>query len=256
MSEFTYKLPEAGDYFETLKKYLASSNQKDLLLLVEEGDLIFKPTSTFTNKVWNTWWCSIIISVPIDILESVNKGIETRFKKYCEDLLPPDCGYLIDEIKFVPQLVQKVEEKAPDLEVLFEEQKEKIISELANAKFVIWIAVAWFTLDEIYNLLIEKVKEGLDVRIVVSKDDINKAKYEKYKSALNLKAHPQFGYYEDNIMHNKFCVIDLKKVIHGSYNWSKRAEHNKETVEIVDDFRTAETFSEEFKKLYLEATGW
>ena len=27
-------------------------------------------------------------------------------------------------------------------------------------------------------------------------------------------------------MHHKFCVVDLKKVIHGSYNWTKKAQYN------------------------------
>ena len=53
-------------------------------------------------------------------------------------------------------------------------------------------------------------------------------------------------------MHHKFCIIDLDKVVHGSFNWSKKAEYNKETVEVVKSRKSAEDFAEQFKKLYLE----
>ena len=53
-------------------------------------------------------------------------------------------------------------------------------------------------------------------------------------------------------MHNKFCVIDFDVVIHGSFNWSKSAEYNKETVEVVRSRETAQKFAEEFKKLRID----
>jgi phosphatidylserine/phosphatidylglycerophosphate/cardiolipin synthase-like enzyme len=50
-------------------------------------------------------------------------------------------------------------------------------------------------------------------------------------------------------MHNKFCVIDLKTVIHGSYNWTKKAQYNHETLEIVNSYENAEKYAEQFLKL-------
>lgn len=251
MSEFTYELPPEEDYFKTLIEYLIHKNQTELVELLKHCSMSFSQTSTFTNQIWNTYWCFVIFSLPTSELSKVNQPKLTLLKKYCSDLLPPNCGFLIQEINFIPQISQQPIEH-PELEVVFEEQKNKILHEISQAKFSIWIAVAWFTLDEIYDLLVQKSKEGLDIRIIVSKDEINKAKYDKYKDLLNIMGYPKFGSYNDNFMHNKFCVIDLKKVIHGSYNWSKKAEYNKETVEIVEDRKTAEHFSEEFKKMHLE----
>ena len=38
-----------------------------------------------------------------------------------------------------------------------------------------------------------------------------------------------------NIMHNKFCVIDGKHVITGSYNWTNRAKSNDENITVFLD---------------------
>lgn len=251
MSDFTYELPPEQDFFGTLIEYIEHKNHPEIVALLKQCTMQFSATSTFTEKIWNTYWCSIIFSIPISELPKIKQETLSILKKYCSDLLPPNCGFLIKEINFVP-LLKRVQIEEPELEVVFEEQRKKIIDELNHARFTIWIAVAWFTLEEIFELLVQKTIEGLDIRIIISKDEINKKVYDKYKDKLNILAYPKFGVYNDNFMHNKFCIIDLRKVIHGSYNWSKKAEYNKETVEILDDRKTAEEFSEEFKKLYTE----
>ena len=52
------------------------------------------------------------------------------------------------------------------------------------------------------------------------------------------------------LMHNKFCIIDLYKVIHGSYNWTSNAQHNNESITITDSRTLAEEFSRQFIELY------
>ena len=53
-------------------------------------------------------------------------------------------------------------------------------------------------------------------------------------------------------MHHKFCVIDLKKVIHGSYNWTTKAQYNNETITISEGRYLAEKFAKEFIKIKSE----
>lgn len=52
-----------------------------------------------------------------------------------------------------------------------------------------------------------------------------------------------------NIMHDKFCIIDLKTVLHETFNWTVAANYNKETMSIDRNRETAETFAGEFIKL-------
>lgn len=52
-----------------------------------------------------------------------------------------------------------------------------------------------------------------------------------------------------NIMHDKFCIIDFQTVIHGTFNWTKAANYNKETISSDNNRTTAECFADEFIKL-------
>jgi len=50
-------------------------------------------------------------------------------------------------------------------------------------------------------------------------------------------------------MHHKFCIIDLKTVIHGSYNWTNKARWHNETISIDVSRELAEKFASEFLKM-------
>lgn len=52
-----------------------------------------------------------------------------------------------------------------------------------------------------------------------------------------------------NIMHDKFCIIDLYTVVHGTFNWTKVANYNKETISIDRYRTTGESFADEFMEL-------
>jgi phosphatidylserine/phosphatidylglycerophosphate/cardiolipin synthase-like enzyme len=96
--------------------------------------------------------------------------------------------------------------------------------------------------------LFNRKQEGINVRIVVLDDEINTKygfEYEKYFEA---KRVPKSGQYE-NIMHHKFCVIDLKTVIHGSYNWTTKANWNRETASVENSRELAEKYAAEFISL-------
>ena len=51
------------------------------------------------------------------------------------------------------------------------------------------------------------------------------------------------------LMHNKFCIIDLHKVIHGSYNWTSNAQYNNESITITESRDVAEDFSSQYIQL-------
>lgn len=134
------------------------------------------------------------------------------------------------------------------LEAKFENIQQRIIEEIDKAEFLIWIAVAWFTDRDIALKLYEKKKQGINIEIIVIDDEINnKVAYKIYKYFNVIKVLPSGKY--KNIMHHKFCVIDLKKVIHGSYNWSVKAQYNNETVSIIENKALSEKFAREFIKL-------
>jgi hypothetical protein len=133
----------------------------------------------------------------------------------------------------------------------FENIREVIKSEVNKAQFTIWIAVAWFTDKDLANLLFIKSKQGVNIQIIINDDKINSKLSNKLSEHFEVHLVPQNESY-NKLMHHKFCVIDLKKVIHGSYNWTNKAEYNNETISFVENRVMAEEFASEFIKVKKE----
>ena len=131
------------------------------------------------------------------------------------------------------------------IETKFENIKNQIISEINKAKFFIWVAVAWFTDRDLANELFKKNKQGLNVQIIVNDDAINSPLCSKFDDYFENYKIPSDKKYK-NLMHHKFCLIDMKRVIHGSYNWTLKAQYNNETITISEGRDIAEAFAEEF----------
>ena len=167
------------------------------------------------------------------------------------ELIAPD-GYRYENIDGVWKIIGAEVPDVIEVEVHFEEIQGQIIEQLRGASFTIWVAVAWFTDDLIFNELVRKAKDGINVQLIVFDDEINRNngfEYENYFETYRIKPIGTFK----NIMHHKFCVIDLKTVLHGSYNWTRKARWNKETVSIDVGRELAEKFSAEFIKIKTEA---
>jgi hypothetical protein len=133
----------------------------------------------------------------------------------------------------------------------FENIREVIKSEVNKAHFTVWIAVAWFTDTDLANLLFVKAKQGVNIQIIINDDKINSKLCTKLAEHFEVHLVPQNGSF-NKLMHHKFCVIDLKKVLHGSYNWTIKAEYNNETITFVENRVMAEEFASEFIKIKKE----
>ncbi|MFJ7738927.1 phospholipase D-like domain-containing protein [Lysinibacillus sp. NPDC097287] len=136
-----------------------------------------------------------------------------------------------------------------ELKTHFEDIQNQIIKEIKRAKYTIWVAVAWFTDPKLFDELVKKKNEGLNVQIIVIEDDTNKKygfNFEEHFETYRLRQH---GMFKNNIMHNKFCVIDLKTVISGSYNWTKKAQYNDESIDIKHSRDATEPYATKFIEL-------
>jgi phosphatidylserine/phosphatidylglycerophosphate/cardiolipin synthase-like enzyme len=176
-----------------------------------------------------------------------SKDIHLAVKEF--NLLIKSDGYKLEEINDIYKIIG---ENLPDeisVEIHFEKIQGQIIERIKSAKFIIWVAVAWLTDKELLGELWKKQKEGVNVRLIINDDEINKKYGIDYEKHFDSKRVEPIGRYE-NIMHNKFCVIDLKTVIHGSYNWSVKAQWNKETISIDDSKEIAEKFATQFMTMW------
>lgn len=131
----------------------------------------------------------------------------------------------------------------------FENIADEIIRELSKATIEIKAALAWFTDTEIINLLESKASNGIKVELILAQNEHNEeSKYSTLKEkGAEIIFVPSRGY---GSMHNKFCIIDKKVVINGSYNWTINArKNNNENIVIHHDFNTVENFLIQFNKL-------
>lgn len=137
-----------------------------------------------------------------------------------------------------------------ETEAIFENIASRIQEEIQKAEKSIYIAVAWFTNKKIFEKLVLKASEGCMIHLIISNDAINN------NSAIDFEELQEYdskvykiGDGDTDLMHHKFCVIDKKTVITGSYNWSYKAENNIENITInKNNFELAKQFISEFKK--------
>ncbi|AXP38533.1 TPA: phospholipase D-like domain-containing protein [Haemophilus influenzae] len=137
-------------------------------------------------------------------------------------------------------------------EALFSNIAARISTELSQAESSIYIAVAWLTNRDLFDILVYKAKSGVTVQLLLSNDEINQNSVLDF-SCLKIGNSVAYlvGDGKSDLMHNKFCVIDRCVVITGSYNWSYKAEkNNHENIVITtNDFELADQFIIQFKKI-------
>jgi hypothetical protein len=133
-------------------------------------------------------------------------------------------------------------------EVVFEDIEQRILNEIGNAHYAIFVSVAWFTNKKLFNALLEKAKNNCYVSIIIQLDDINSQSGIDYNK-IQIGRSECFKISKDaELLHDKFCVIDFKKVITGSYNWTYKASHNSENILILNDPSVATQYISRFEQ--------
>ncbi|RZK44407.1 MAG: hypothetical protein EOO61_03895 [Hymenobacter sp.] len=169
--------------------------------------------------------------------------------KIISDIIKHD-GYRLEEAQGLYKVIGADEPDEVEVQVHFEEIQKQIIEELQKAKYLIWVAVAWFTDPALFQILVQKKRAGVNVQIVIMDDDINGRAGLKFEEHFETYRIKPAGYYK-NLMHHKFCIVDLKTVIHGSYNWTVKAQYNKEQLSIETSRDLSEKYADQFIALKL-----
>jgi hypothetical protein len=108
-----------------------------------------------------------------------------HFASYQKENVEPAITHINDIIKYEGYRFEKIddiyriigtdkEEDKNEVDIYFEDIQGKIVEQIKLAKFIIWIAVAWFTDKELFKLLVVKKNEGLNVQLIVIGDEINR----------------------------------------------------------------------------------
>jgi hypothetical protein len=123
---------------------------------------------------------------------------------------------------------------------------EKLHLNLNSASTEILVATAWFTDEILFEALIQGAKRGVSVKLIIADNAENqKLNFQQLVEAggelLRIK---NVGY---GIMHQKFCVIDKKIALHGTYNWTNNAKNNNhESIIITTHQETVSSLMQTF----------
>lgn len=127
--------------------------------------------------------------------------------------------------------------------------KQRILSEINNANHSIYLAMAWFTDRDIANAVIEAKKRIANIDIILSSNVQNEIVKLMFQGA-GISVHAFETGDTRGIMHHKFCLIDGKISINGSYNYSYNASNNNvENIHVSDDPSIYSQLLSEFERL-------
>lgn len=137
--------------------------------------------------------------------------------------------------------------------IYFENQKNIVTEILLEAKKSVKIAVAWINFDDYMSVFTKLLQKKIKVKIAVNDDNANRKYSENIKKLVNLGAKVKFISMptKKNYMHHKFCIIDNKLFMSGSFNWTKNAnDNNYENLLVSHDKNSIRGLISEFKAIW------
>lgn len=145
-------------------------------------------------------------------------------------------------------VVEIPEESGEDIEVYFcphDDCEEKLYDFIDSANESVHCALFELALESLKDLLKEKSKE-VDVKLVVDGDY-----YDKVENLSFARKDTT-----SQLTHNKFCIVDAKKVFTGSFNPTERGtKTNNNNMLLIDSKILAENYEDEFNELWSGVFG-
>ena len=119
---------------------------------------------------------------------------------------------------------------------------EKIIEEINNSKASIYVQAYGFTSKKIADSLIKAHLRGVKVQVILDRSNMSKKGYSKLMDLKEAGVDISLDIVP-GIAHNKVMIIDEKKVITGSFNFTEAADkRNSENVIIIEDKETVKQY--------------
>lgn len=137
--------------------------------------------------------------------------------------------------------------------VHFHSIQAELQRKLARAQVSISVAVAWFTDEQIFETLLERIAAGVTVVVVIRNDVVNlHARALTWQRLLDAGGTLYFTP-EQPALHHKFCVVDGQLVLTGSYNWTYGARRNRENLLTIEQPEVVNAFLNTFRELLDES---
>lgn len=131
----------------------------------------------------------------------------------------------------------------------YEDIEGLVVDELKVAGESIRCSLYGITNSRITEVLIDRVSSGVDIKLCLDKTQ-SAGKHSTHKELKEAGAEvviKKTGVLE----HNKFCVIDNKTVIMGSYNFSSSAQKQDNSIVVMSGCdETTKKFSKAFERIH------
>lgn len=129
-----------------------------------------------------------------------------------------------------------------------------VIKWIQKANNTIHVMIYSFTLDNIRDALIQAKNRGVDVKVVMDREQTASNQGTEYQALKNAGVDVRLGSSSRDV-HHKVAIIDGHIIITGSFNWSKAGnEDNNENLVVLDNQTWATSYEEQFQRIYSIAT--
>lgn len=253
-------LSTAKAYLMMNKRY--ENDQGDLYLIFDSSDLLISDTQKFSYRRWNQTIHTGMLRVPISLFESAN-NLENSIKEIINKVYPENDDHYLASITIYPKLIENDEEYEEFIagylsnlpsysDAKFQKIEDEIIQSIRSARYSIWVVSPWLSNKNLLNELYLKKRQGVSVRVILSNESSNQKYIPRLRELFDTRVIEKWGDSEQNRLHEKFCIVDLKIVGHGSYNWSENANYNHENWVTSYGGGLVFEFADQFQKLYLQ----
>lgn len=181
------------------------------------------------------------------------------FKMAKSKILDSNSEFILDWLEEANKLLlDSKSENAISAEVYFspgEECLNAILNQIKLSHSKIEICLFTISDNRISEALEYKHKQGVSVKIITDNDKI----FDKGSDIEQLAGEgiPIKVDITDNHMHHKFAIFDSKRILTGSYNWTRSAEkYNHENIIITDNLEILKEFKKEFSNLWEELVSY
>ena len=143
-----------------------------------------------------------------------------------------------------------------EIETIFSPEgsiKESLLKEVDSTTSTLELAIHEITSFDLAQAIVKAKQRGVKVRIMA---DSKQAKAKSSRITFLIKQGipvKVLGGKEKGVMNHRFAILDGKKILTGSFDWSETSEKwNYENVLIIRDSEVVASYQREFDRLWRE----
>lgn len=199
-----------------------------------------------------SWLVGVLAHTTYVFIKSVKQSIESDQEKTLNDQSTSQVLFFPDKMLACKEFIFEGCCHRKNCQFAHEETSlSKLVTILLEAKQNLDVCVFTINCRELADATIQLHKSGVVVRVLTDDEQMGStgSQIEKFRREGIQVRHDLSSFF----MHHKFVVIDRKRLVNGSFNWTRQAvTGNRENVVISSDKQLVEAFSEEFERLWLE----